>query len=89
MLHRCHATGCTVVVPPTMWGCKRHWFMVPREIRNRIWKTYRVGQCDDFNPSRDYLLAAKAAVIAVAEKENIKPDTTLYDYFLRGADNDK
>jgi hypothetical protein len=31
------------------------------------------------NPSRDYCEAAKAAVIWLAEKEGITPDTQLYD----------
>lgn len=29
MAHTCHATNCTTPVPPTMWGCRKHWFMVP------------------------------------------------------------
>lgn len=65
-----------------MWGCKKHWFMVPYAIRQMIWKHYRVGQCDDMNPSKPYLLAARAAVIEVANREGIKPDTLLYDRFL-------
>ena len=83
MAHTCHATGCKVPVPPKMWGCKRHWFMVPRPIRDRIWQTYRDGQCDDWNPSLQYLHAAKDAVIAVAEKEGVKPDTTVFDFFFK------
>lgn len=82
MAHICHATGCRVSVPPEMWGCKRHWFMVPVAVRNRIWATYRPGQCDDMRPSREYCLAARMAVEAVALKEDLKPDTTLYDVFL-------
>jgi hypothetical protein len=65
-----------------MWGCKKHWFMVPKQIRGRIWVEYRVGQCDDMSPSTEYLHAAREAVIAVAAKEGIKPDTSLYDRFL-------
>lgn len=85
MSHTCHATACTANVPPTMWGCRRHWFMVPKAIRDRIWATYRVGQCDDKRPSRTYCEAARDAVIAVAKTEGIEPDTKLYDFFLRGA----
>lgn len=82
MSHTCHATGCGARVPPTMWGCRRHWFMVPRPIRDRIWATYREGQCDDKRPSRAYCEAARDAVVAVAAKEGIEPDTQLYDFFL-------
>lgn len=56
--------------------------MVPYLIRQRVWATYRVGQCDDLKPSVDYCLAAKDAVIAVAHKEGKTPDTTLYDFIL-------
>lgn len=83
VVHTCHATDCTSPVPPEMWGCKKHWFMVPREIRNRIWATYRIGQCDDLNPSMEYCQAAKDAVIAVAKVEGRQPDTRLYDAFMR------
>ena len=84
MAHTCHATECEVEVSPQMWGCRRHWFMVPQAIRNQIWHTYRDGQCDDWNPSKPYCLAAKAAVEAVALREGKKPDTRVYDMFLKG-----
>lgn len=86
MSHTCHATGCKASVPPEMWGCKRHWFMVPKKIRDRVWATYRVGQCDDMSPSREYCLAARDAVIAVAQREGLEPDTKLYDFFLRDSE---
>ena len=82
MAHTCHATGCSAQVPPVMFMCKRHWFRVPKLMRDRIWKTYRAGQCDDMSPSDAYCEAAKAAVIAIAEKEGQAPDTRLYDLFL-------
>ena len=82
MAHTCHATGCSTPVPAVMFMCKPHWFRVPKPLRDRIWKTYREGQCDDMNPSDAYCEAAKAAVIAVAQKEDREPDTTLYDLFL-------
>lgn len=83
MSHHCHATACKVEVLPQMWGCRRHWFMVPKPVRDRIWRFYRVGQCDDMNPSDSYCQAAKDAVVAVARKEGIEPDTRLYDIWLR------
>lgn len=81
MAHTCHATNCTATVPPTMWGCRKHWFMVPKPLRDRIWATYKDGQCDTYDPSSEYCQVARAAVIAVAEKEGIEPDTSLYDIF--------
>lgn len=86
MAHPCHATGCSVEVPPEMFTCRRHWFALPLRLRNRIWAAYRVGQCDDLNPSRTYCEAAKAAVIYLAERDLLTPDTKLYDIFLADED---
>lgn len=58
--HTCHWPGCTIEVPPAMWGCKRHWFTLPRTLRNRIWATYVPGQEITKTPSDDYLDAALA-----------------------------
>lgn len=60
MSHTCHWPGCLREVPPAMWGCKPHWFMLPRTLRNRIWATYRSGQEIDKRPSGDYMDAAVA-----------------------------
>jgi len=81
--HHCHATACKTEVPPEMLMCRKHWYMVPRELRMRVWATYRRGQCDDWKPSGAYCEAAKAAVIAVADKEGIEADVSLYEVFGR------
>lgn len=86
MAHHCHATACTVEVPPEMRMCRRHWRLVPRPLRDRVWATYRPGQCDDLHPSRAYCEAAKAAVEAVARWEKRTPDTQLYDILMRDAE---
>jgi len=58
--HTCHWDGCDKQVPPAMWGCKEHWFMLPMSLRNKIWATYRVGQeAEGGRPSEAYLLVAK------------------------------
>lgn len=72
MLHRCHARKCTVHVPPEMLMCRRHWFMVPKGLRYRVWSTYRRGQCDDKRPSKEWHEAADAAINAVYERETAK-----------------
>ena len=38
--HTCHWPGCKKQVPPAMWGCKKHWFMLPKHLRDRIWAAY-------------------------------------------------
>ena len=66
--------------------CRPHWLLVPRPLRDSVLAAYRPGQCDDWNPSRAYCEAAKAAVEAVAATEGRPPDTRLYDLFLARAD---
>jgi hypothetical protein len=67
--HTCHARGCNVSVPPEMLFCRPHWGIVPLKIRNAVWQSYRVGQCDDKNPSEAWHEAADAAIGYVASRE--------------------
>lgn len=68
--HTCHWTGCTKQVAPAMWGCKEHWFRLPRTIRNLIWKTFEPGQEIEKTPSPEYLAAVDLAqkFIATAQE---------------------
>ena len=68
--HVCHAENCKVQVPPKLLMCRRHWFMVPKLLRDRVWATYRPGQEIDKRPTREYLEAATAAIEAVYRREN-------------------
>ncbi len=69
MQHTCHADGCGAQVPPAMCMCRRHWFMVPKSLRDRVWATYRPGQEIDKRPSDEYREAAYRAAEAVAQTE--------------------
>lgn len=57
--HECHWPGCDRQVPPAMWGCKPHWFKLPRLLRARIWNTYEIGQEVDGTPSAAYVEVAR------------------------------
>ena len=83
MSHHCHATNCKTNVPPEMFMCKRHWFSLPQFLRKKIWATYRVGQCDDMNPSKEYCLAAIECLQYIANKEGITADVQLYEFLMR------
>jgi hypothetical protein len=41
-----------------MWGCRKHWFTLPKALRDRIWATYRPGQEVTKDPSELYMAAA-------------------------------
>lgn len=58
--HHCHWPTCDQNIPPAMWGCKKHWFKIPKHLRDRIWATYRPGQEVNMTPSAEYLDAADA-----------------------------
>ncbi len=74
MKHICHWPGCTVAVPPWLWGCAPHWFQVPERLRTRIWATYRPGQEVTKTPSAAYVEAARAVQDWISTKEtNAKP----------------
>lgn len=79
MAHHCHATDCKTVVPPEMFMCKKHWFKLPKRLRDRVWAAYRNGQCDDWQISHEYANAAREAVRYIAEMEGKRPDTLVYD----------
>lgn len=68
--HSCHARGCSKSVPPRMLMCGFHWRIVPAKLQADVWRTYRRGQEIDKSPSREYLDAARAAIEAVATREN-------------------
>jgi len=57
--------------------CARHWMMVPPSVRREVLKHYRVGQCEDKEPSEAWFTAANAAIGVVAVKEG-RPLTRPY-----------
>jgi hypothetical protein len=59
--HACHWPTCTRQVPPAMWGCREHWYMLPPGIRDAIWRAYAPGQEQTGRPSTAYVDAARAA----------------------------
>ena len=59
MNHTCHWPTCQKEVPPRMWGCKVHWFRLPKVLRDKIWATYRPGQERRKDPNVAYMEAFK------------------------------
>lgn len=83
--HRCHWPECKTVVLPKMWGCQAHWFALPKELRDRIWQSYRPGQEISKRPSPAYIEAAKAVrqwieenYFQTEEKPTAAPDFPQY-----------
>jgi hypothetical protein len=62
-------SGCKKQVPPAMWGCKAHWFLLPKYLRDCIWAAYRPGQEEDLDVSREYRDVADEVPRWIAENE--------------------
>lgn len=41
MKHKCPINGCTTMVPHAKLMCPTHWFLVPAELGNAVYRTYR------------------------------------------------
>lgn len=67
--HTCHAMRCDVQVPPRMFMCRKHWFMLPKAMRDRVWELYVPGQERRKDPTSEYIDHAMACVNFIAEKE--------------------
>jgi hypothetical protein len=74
--HECHWPGCTMQVPPAMWGCRPHWFALPKALRDKVWRSYRPGQEVDGRPSREYVEAAREVQTWI-ENHSMKKDGPL------------
>jgi hypothetical protein len=73
--HACHWPGCGKSVKPAVWGCRFHWFKLPKTIRDAIWRAYRPGQEIRKDPSSEYIKAAKAAQDWINQQVNIRGET--------------
>jgi hypothetical protein len=57
--HGCHWPGCEEQVPPAKWGCRDHWFRLPKSLRDEIWDSYIPGQEQRLDPSPEYIATAE------------------------------
>lgn len=59
MSHTCHWPGCETEVPPAQWGCRPHWYALPKFLRDAIWRHYRARQEISKTPSNNYIMVAR------------------------------
>jgi hypothetical protein len=69
--HQCHARNCDTAVPPRMFMCRRHWYMLPKAKRDAVWATYRPGQEIDKCPSDIYMAVTRECIEYVAQREAV------------------
>lgn len=61
-VRRCPVRGCRAEIDPSRLMCRRHWYTVPKEIRDLVWATWRSG---DGAYSREHRAAVAVAMEAV------------------------
>lgn len=68
-LHQCHWPGCPLQVPPAKWGCRAHWYALPKALRDKIWRAYRPGQENNVSlVSASYVAVAREVQEWIAQK---------------------
>ena len=53
-----------------MWGCREHWFKLPKRLRDEIWRTYVPGQEITKTPSPEYIMVAQAVQEWIRDQNN-------------------
>ena len=71
--HTCHAIRCDVRVPPRMFMCRRHWFALPKRMRDAVWAEYVPGQERRKDPTEAYLIVTRECIEWLARKEGLMP----------------
>ena len=83
MGHTCHWPGCNLEVPPKLWGCKPHWFRLPKRLRDKVWASYRPGQEIDKRPSMEYLGVVQEVECWILTNQSSKRKETPCDSLFR------
>jgi hypothetical protein len=63
-IHGCPGPDCQRVVGNGQLACRRHWYQVPKPLRDRVWAAWKDG---DGQGSEDHIVAVEAAI------ETMKP----------------
>lgn len=78
--HTCHWPGCGRKVKPALWGCSVHWFALPKNLRDEVWRTYRPGQEESGDPSEAYIEVAQRVQAWIREEQRRKEDLPHYGH---------
>ena len=70
----CPIDGCTNRCADAQLMCKPHWYKVPKEMRDKVWKTARKMWHDDPDVETAYKAWREAADEAIAAVETSEAD---------------
>jgi hypothetical protein len=74
-------------VPLSLWGCREHWYVLPRELRVNIVLTYARGIDDDTHPTPNYIEACRQAREWIAQHHPEASPAHNRENEATGADN--
>ena len=62
---RCPIPGCGYQIDPSRLMCRRHWYRVPKQLRDQVWATWRSGRGA---LSREHQDAVRTAIATCREQ---------------------
>ena len=62
--YRCPIPGCGDLIDPSRLMCRRHWYRVPKQLRDQVWATWRSGQGTQSREHHEVVSMAIAACAA-------------------------
>lgn len=68
----CQVPRCDEQIDPSRLMCRGHWYRVPKQLRDRVWATWRSGRAAS---SVEHQSAVRMAV--AASRERIGPERSL------------
>ena len=54
-----------------MFMCKKHWFKLPKAMRDEVWDAYVPDQEDRMDPTDEYIEVAQRCIDYIAQKERV------------------
>jgi hypothetical protein len=60
----CPVPGCGHLIDPSRLMCRRHWYLVPKQLRDWVWATWRSGEGACSREHHDAVLMAIATAAA-------------------------
>lgn len=69
-MSRCQAVDCITPVKSEMLMCRKHWFMVPSDIRSRVWQAWLDVGRGEAGAWEKHDKVKKLAIEAVKQQES-------------------
>ena len=72
---QCRASGCPATIPLEHLMCHRHWFMLPDDMRQDVWRALQAKRTGDQAGQVEYGVAVIRAIKFVDAEERSRQQT--------------